>query len=111
KPSKVYEEVLNCMKNYCANPGRGSHDMAIKSAMKIMEGRDLLSEIFNIKSPLNIVFTSNATEALNIAIKGILKKGDHVISTVTEHNAVLRPLNSLSRLGIEVTLISCDKAG
>lgn len=111
KPSKVYEEVINCMKNYCANPGRGSHNMAIKSAMKIMEGRNLLSEIFNIKNPLNIVFTSNATEALNIAIKGVLKKGDHVISTVIEHNSVLRPLNSLARLGVEVTLISSDKAG
>lgn len=111
KPSKVYEEVVNCMRYYCANPGRGSHNMAIKSALKIMEGRDLISEIFNIKNPLNIVFTSNATEALNIAIKGILKKGDHVISTVIEHNSVLRPLNSLARIGVEVTLISSDKAG
>lgn len=111
KPSKVYEEVVNCMRYYCANPGRGSHNMAIKSALKVMEGRDLISEIFNIKNPLNIVFTSNATEALNIAIKGIIKKGDHVISTVIEHNSVLRPLNSLARIGVEVTLISSDKAG
>lgn len=111
KPSKVYEEVMNCMKNYCANPGRGSHNMAIRSALKIMEARDLISEIFNIKNPLNIVFTSNATEALNIAIKGLLKKGDHVISTVIEHNSVLRPLNTMDKHGIEVTLISSDKAG
>lgn len=111
KPFKVYEEVMNCMVNYCANPGRGSHNMAIESALKIMEGRDLISEMFNIKNPLNIVFTSNATEALNIAIKGLLKKGDHVISTVIEHNSVLRPLNSMAKLGIEVTLISSDKAG
>lgn len=111
KPSKVYEEVINCMKNYCANPGRGSHNMAIKSALKVMESRNLISEIFNIRNPFNIVFTHNATEALNIAIKGLLKKGDHVISTVLEHNSVLRPLNSMAKHGVEVTLISSDKAG
>ena len=111
KPSKVYEEVMNCMKNYCANPGRGSHNMAIKSALKVMETRELISEIFNIKSPFNIVFTSNATEALNIAIKGVLNKGDHVISTSIEHNSVLRPLNTMVKNGVEVTIISSDKAG
>lgn len=111
KPSKVYEEVLNCMKNYCANPGRGSHDMAIISAMKVMETRNLICELFNIKNPFNLVFTSNATEALNIAIKGVLKNGDHVISTVIEHNSVLRPLNSMEKQGVEITLVGVDKAG
>ena len=111
KPSKVYEEVLNCMKNYCANPGRASHDMAIKSALKILECRNLLSELFNIKNPLNIIFTSNATEALNIGIKGFLKRGDHAISTFTEHNSVLRPLNTLAKRGVEITFIAPDKSG
>lgn len=111
KPSKVYEEVLNCMKNYCANPGRGSHDMAIISAMKVMETRNLICELFNIKDPFNLIFTSNATEALNIAIKGVLKNGDHVISTVIEHNSVLRPLNSMEKQGVEITLVGIDKAG
>lgn len=111
KPSKVYEEVMRCMKNYCSNPGRASHDMAIESSLKVMETRKLISELFNIKNPLNIIFTSNATEALNIGIKGILNKGDHVISTVIEHNSVLRPLKTMSKMGVEVTLIGCDKAG
>lgn len=111
KPSKVYEEVLNCMKNYCANPGRGSHDMAIISAMKVMETRNLICELFNIKDPFNLIFTSNAIEALNIAIKGVLKNGDHVISTVIEHNSVLRPLNSMEKQGVEITLVGVDKAG
>lgn len=111
KPSKVYDEVIDCMKNYCANPGRGSHDMAIKSALKIMECRDLIGSLFNIKNPLNIAFTSNATEALNIAIKGVLKKGDHVISTAIEHNSVLRPLNTMSRQSVDVTIVQCDKGG
>ena len=111
KPSKVYEEVMNCMKNYCANPGRGTNNMSIKSALKIMETRNLIAEIFNIKNPFNIIFTKNATEALNIAIKGYLKKGDHVITTSIEHNSVLRPLNTMSKKGVEVTIISSDKAG
>ena len=111
KPSEVYEEVLNCMKNYCANPGRGSHDMSVKSALKIMDTREAICELFNISSPFNLIFTSNATESLNIAIKGALKRGDHVISTVIEHNSVLRPLHSLSESGVEITLVGVDKAG
>jgi cysteine desulfurase family protein len=111
KPSEVHMEVLNCMMNYAANPGRGSHEMAIKAALKIMETRVAICELFNISSPFNLIFTSNATEALNIAIKGALKCGDHVISTVIEHNSVLRPLYSLSKNGVDVTLVHVDKAG
>lgn len=111
KPHQVYDEVLNCMKNYAANPGRSSHDMAIKAESKIIETREEISTLFNIKSPLNIVFTSNATEALNIGIKGILKKGNHVISTIIEHNSVLRPLSSMSRNGVEVTFLGVNQEG
>lgn len=111
KPQQVYDEVLNCMKNYAANPGRGSHDMSIKAESKIIETREEISRLFNIKSPLNIIFTSNATEALNIAIKGILKKGNHVISTIIEHNSVLRPLSSMSRNGVEVTFLGVNQEG
>jgi len=111
KPTEVYDEVLNCMKSYAANPGRSSHDMAIKASSKVMETRQELCKLFNISNPLNIVFTSNATEALNIAIKGVLKSGNHVISTVIEHNSVLRPLNSLSKSGISYTLIDTDENG
>lgn len=111
KPSQVYEEVLNCMRNYAANPGRGSYEISIKAALKIMETREEICQLFNIPSPFNLIFTCNATEALNIGIKGVLKRGDHVISTMIEHNSVLRPLHSLSEDGVEVTLVSVDKAG
>lgn len=111
KPSEVYDEVLNCMRNYAANPGRGSYEMSVKAALKIMETREKICQLFNIPDPFNLVFTCNATEGLNIGIKGLLKVGDHVISTVIEHNSVLRPLHSLSKNGVEVTLISVDKAG
>ncbi|MBZ9634140.1 aminotransferase class V-fold PLP-dependent enzyme [Clostridium sp. FP1] len=111
KPSEVYDQVLKCMENYAANPGRSSHDMAVEASAKIMDTRQELSELFNIPNMFNIVFTSNATEALNIGIKGILKPGDHVISTVIEHNSVLRPLNYLSEKGITFTLLPVDENG
>lgn len=111
KPTEVYEEVLKCMENYAANPGRGSYDMAIKASAKVMEARQEISELFNIPNALNLVFTSSATEALNIAIKGLLKRRDHVISTVIEHNSVLRPLNYLSKNGVQFTLLGVNELG
>lgn len=111
KPREVYEEVLNCMENYAANPGRSSHDMAIRASGKIMETRQEISEFFNIPKALNIIFTCNATEALNIAIKGSLKRGEHAISTVIEHNSVLRPLNYLSKQGTQVTYLGVNQYG
>jgi len=111
KPQGVYDEILNCMKNYAANPGRGSHDMSLTAATKIIECRHEISTFFKIPNLFNVVFTSNATEGLNIAIKGLLKRGDHVISTIIEHNSVLRPLNSLTRHGVQVSLIGVDEKG
>ncbi|KGM94277.1 aminotransferase class V-fold PLP-dependent enzyme [Clostridium botulinum] len=111
KPNEVYYEVLNCMKSYAANPGRGSYDMAIRAEEKIMECRERICDLFNIKNVMNMIFTSNATESLNIVIKGILKPEDHVISTYIEHNSVLRPINTMKKKGIEVTLLKVDKQG
>ncbi|WP_315121591.1 aminotransferase class V-fold PLP-dependent enzyme [uncultured Clostridium sp.] len=111
KPEKVYDEVLNCMRNYAANPGRSSHDLSIKASAKILETREEIASLFNISNPFNIIFTKNATEALNIGIKGILEKGDHVITTVTEHNSVLRPLSSLVEKGISITFLGIDEEG
>lgn len=111
KPENVYNEVLRCMRNYAANSGRSSHSMALEAASKIMDTRLEISNFFNIESALNIIFTSNATEALNIGIKGILKTGDHVISTMIEHNSVLRPLYYLNKKEIEVTLLNVDSNG
>jgi cysteine desulfurase family protein len=111
KPQEVYNEVIKCMQEYAANPGRGSHNMALKASFKIAETREAISKLLNIANPLNVIFTSNATEGLNIAIKGSLKKGDHVISSVIEHNSVLRPLNYLAQEGVEVTLLKVDENG
>lgn len=111
KPEKVYEEVLNCMKNYGANPGRGSHKLAMKASRKIYEARENISKLFNVDNPMNIIFTSGATESLNLAIKGIVKKGDHIITTSMEHNSVIRPIKSLEKFGIENTIVRCEKDG
>lgn len=106
KPGSVYREVTRYMRNYCGNPGRGGHKMAVLSGEKVYECRERLSELFCIKDPLNIVFTSNTTEAINIGLKGYLNKDDHVITTAFEHNAVLRPLKKLEReKGVQLTIV------
>ncbi len=111
KPEEVYDAVYDCMKNYCANPGRAGHKLAMKSARKIYDARENLAKLFNVDNPMTIVFTHNATDSLNLAIKGVLKKGDHVITTSMEHNSVIRPIKALESKGVENTIVECDKDG
>lgn len=111
KPEKVYESMMDCMKNYCANPGRAGHKLAMKAAREIYDARENIAKLFNINNPMNIVFTNNATDSLNLAIKGAVKKGDHIITTSIEHNSVIRPIKSLEKYGIENTIVECDKEG
>ena len=70
-----------------------------------------LADLFNAGNPRQIVFTANATQSLNIAIKGVLDSGDHVITTELEHNSVLRPLYELEEKGVELTILKSDKQG
>ena len=111
KPSSVYESVMKAMKVYGANPGRGSHAMAIEGARIIYETRELLADLFNLDDPLRVIFTFNATDSLNMAIKGILKRGDHVVTTEMEHNSVLRPIKELEKSGVENTIVKCGTDG
>jgi cysteine desulfurase/selenocysteine lyase len=111
KPSSVYESVMKAMKVYGANPGRGSHAMAIEGARIIYETRELLADHFNLDDPLRVIFTFNATDSLNMAIKGILKRGDHVVTTEMEHNSVLRPIKELEKSGVENTIVKCGTDG
>ncbi|MBQ3040908.1 MAG: aminotransferase class V-fold PLP-dependent enzyme [Clostridia bacterium] len=96
KPNCLSEEISKCIKFYCGNPGRSSHSLSIKSAEKIYDTRALLAKIFGASSE-NVIFTYNTTYALNIAIKSLLKPHSHVLISDIEHNAVLRPIISLSR--------------
>lgn len=111
KPQAVVEAVSDCMKNFCANPGRGGHKLSLQSGRVILEARELLAELFNSNSQDRIILTQNATEALNLALKGFLKKGSHVITTSMEHNAVMRPLKALEKLGVETTVVQCSSEG
>lgn len=111
KPEIVYEKVNDVMRNYGANPGRSGHKLALAASREIYHTRELLAEFFHISDPLRIIFTSNATDSLNLAIKGSLKKGDHVITTTMEHNSVLRPLATLEDNGVEVSVLQSKKNG
>ncbi|MEW8998414.1 MAG: aminotransferase class V-fold PLP-dependent enzyme [Thermoanaerobacter sp.] len=110
KPDGVYREVEKVLRN-CGNPGRGGHKMALVSGRVIFEARQEICSIFNIKDPMRVVFTSNTTEALNIALKGLLKEGDHVITSSMEHNSMIRPLMALKEKGIEVTIVKANEEG
>lgn len=112
KPESVYKKFDEAFRNYGANPGRSGHKLALKAMEEIMKTRLSLAKLFNIDNPLNLSFHMNTTYALNAAIKGALKKGDHVITTSMEHNSVLRPLFTLKEMGIiDLTVIKAEKTG
>lgn len=110
KPKEVIEAVTSALLSM-GNPGRGSHLVAMDSSRAIFNARENIASFFNIKNSSRLAFTSNSTEALNTAIKGIINPEDHVITTVLEHNSVLRPLYEMENLGTELTFIACDEIG
>ena len=101
KPAKVIEAVTQCLTRYCGNPGRGAHPLSLACAEKIYDCRTLLADFLGTDAPERILFTANTTHALNLAIKGLFRPGDHILISELEHNAVRRPLCRLRReLGI-----------
>ena len=111
KPESVYNAISDCMKNYCANPGRAGHKLSMRAAREIYNARENIAKLFNIDNPMNIIFTSNATDSLNLAIKGSVNENDHIITTSMEHNSVIRPIKALEAYGVENTVVNCDKHG
>jgi len=107
KPFCVKYAVIKAMgKNYSANPGRSSHNISIKSALEILKAREQLAKFFGLKNENNVIFTSGCTESLNLAILGSVKEKGHIITTVFEHNSVLRPLYYLKEKGlIDYTIV------
>jgi cysteine desulfurase family protein len=93
------------------NPGRSGHRMSIAAARAVEDTRDLLGDLFNVRDSGQIVFTKNATEALNLAIYGLLEPGDHVVTSSIEHNSVMRPLRHLESEGLELTVVACAPDG
>ena len=112
KPESVYRTVDHFNRCIGANPGRSDYAAAREAAKIVSESRRLLAQLFHVDEPSQIVFTSNATEALNLGLKGLLHSGDHAVTTVTDHNSVLRPFRSLmDQCEIVVTWVECDGEG
>ncbi|MBN1255158.1 MAG: aminotransferase class V-fold PLP-dependent enzyme [Deltaproteobacteria bacterium] len=111
KPDETWQAMEHFMRSVGANPGRSGHRLSIEAGRILLEARDALAELFGIDDPLRIVFTRNATESLNLVIYGILRPGEHCVTTSMEHNSVMRPLRALEQKGLEVTTVSCSSQG
>ncbi len=111
KPPGVIEAVDKCLREWCANPGRGAHKTAVAAARVIHQTRQKAARFLGVDDSANVIFTQNATDALNIAMRGLLRPGDHVVSSTVEHNAVIRPLKVFTGEGVDVTLVPGDSAG
>lgn len=110
KPDCVVQAVTEALCSL-GNPGRSAHEDALSASRVVFEARLALAELFHAEGPDRIAFTANSTEALNIAIKGTLRPGDHVITTALEHNSVLRPLYEMEDRGVELTILPADRQG
>ncbi len=97
KPKSVIKATFECINKYCGNPGRSSHKLSVKTSEKIFEAREAIADLIGIDRPENIVFTENATSAINIAIKTTVTPTSHVIISDLEHNSVFRPLYTLTQ--------------
>jgi len=111
KPPEVIEAVERTLREVCANPGRGAYDEALEAGRILLRARRGVCRLCNISDDSRVVFTLNATHALNLALKGLLREGDHVVTSSIEHNAVVRPLATLSRRGVTVTRAPCGADG
>lgn len=106
KPKKVLDSVFRALTYENANPGRSGHERALRAANRLLSTRETLSAFLGAEDPMNIVFAFNCTDALNLAIKGSLKTGDHAVASALEHNSVLRVLHTLKERGIiDLTIV------
>src|SRR5438067_10120235 len=112
KPESVYQALDRFARQDLANPGRAGHKMALAAERALDDARHLLNQFFHGEGPERFVFTLNGTDALNMAFKGVLADGDHVITTDLEHNSVSRPLVAMAQAGrITLTRLPADAGG
>jgi cysteine desulfurase family protein len=111
KPPDTWRAMEHFMREIGANPGRSGHRLAVDAARVLFDAREALAELFAVTDPLRIVLLRNATEALNLALFGLLRSGDHVITSSLEHNSVMRPLRALEQDGVQLTVIPCAPDG
>lgn len=112
KPKIVVDSIYNYLINVGGNANRSNHSYSLSSGMELFKAREKIAEFFNYNKASNVIFTSNITMSLNILIKGLLKKGDHVITSTLEHNSILRPLNDCKiSLNIDLDIVKASSNG
>jgi cysteine desulfurase/selenocysteine lyase len=117
KPPGVAEAMVHFLEAVGANPGRAAHRQAVESGRIVYGTREAVAELFHAPDPLRVVFCKNVTEALNLALRGLLRPGDHVVTSSMEHNSLMRPLRALEGEpaqgsgGVEVTVVGCSPQG
>ena len=111
KPEGVIRAMNRFLREVGANPGRSGHRLSVEAAKIIFEARERVAQLFGVRDSSRVVFGQNATEAINQGLRGVLRPGDHVITSSMEHNSVMRPLRAMEKEGIEVTVIPCSSEG
>lgn len=111
KPPGVAAAMTHFLEHIGANPGRSGHRLSVEAARVVFAVREAVAGLFNASDPLRVVFGANVTEGLNLALRGLLRPGDHVIASSMEHNSVMRPLRALEQQGVQLTLVPCAPTG
>jgi cysteine desulfurase/selenocysteine lyase len=114
KPPGVAEAMVHFLNQVGANPGRSGHRLSLEAGRIVYEAREAIAGLFSVSDPLRVVFGANVTEALNLALRGYLRAGDHVITSSMEHNSVMRPLRAIAadtRDPIGLTVVPCSADG
>jgi cysteine desulfurase/selenocysteine lyase len=111
KPESVRQAVIEALDRYGANPGRASHQMAIQTSEMIFRTRSALARLINAESAERVAFCTNATDALNLGIYGLIRPGDKVVTSSMEHNSVRRPLRRMRDLGADVVVVQAERTG
>jgi cysteine desulfurase/selenocysteine lyase len=111
KPPQTIKAMEAYLREGSENPGRGGHQMTLNAGRAVLRVREQIAEFISADYPERVIFTSSATESLNLAMLGSLKRGDHLIITSMEHNAVARPAFRLKSIGVELDVVDADKFG
>jgi cysteine desulfurase / selenocysteine lyase len=111
KPPEVIRAMADFLERSGGNPGRSGHRISIDAGRIVYDAREAVAELFNAPDPLRVLWTPNATYALNLGLCGLLRTGDHVVTSGIEHNSVMRPLRAMEQKGLRLTVVACAKDG
>lgn len=111
KPPEVIRAMVEFFEQAGGSPGRSAHRLSVAAARIVYDTREAIAQLFNAPDPLRVILTPSATYAINMALRGLLRSGDKVVTTSMEHNAVMRPLRALEREGVQVTVVPCASDG